>query len=800
VIRAGTGLVEFQTRFPEEYQNIKDAAGGKITRFCKENEDCGLSSSPGDEPLGAYFRCTQFDAEAVRAVVVGVPPPPPPPRTPRLQQKQELEGVNRKFLDNFACLLAKHGELTYNDLVSKHRAQFGDIRLSEVDMEKLLVVHPHIVKDLAVYRYLNAISLEKVLRVRSNGQNEPTGVIRKCLDYCSVLLRFFPFHTNVGKIHSAQFLEYFEQYHGLVMDMGGLRLQGLLTLHPDIEIVETHYCKHRLFTPPALPVTPPVTPIGANTQTNRRSFTPGRHSRTPAREFAATPPPTPTPTPRVREFNWSTCSGHKTIIIVGGTGHGKSTFVNSLSNFIKGNSINEMEVLIPTQFLQPRVLPGHTEQFTELTASTTQACTNYKFESPRNHSASITFIDTPGLGDTRGVEQDEINVKLILDAAETAQASGTLAGFIYVMKGTEVRQNHNMRHIANMLRSFIPDQVLKNLVGVFTYVELESQAARARDIAPFPMKHEFFLDNKAFSVNMAEVGPFDKPIFEFSWERSMIQVGRILATIFDPSFFTGTADFARLRNIRDSLKTKLHSIQTNIVKMENVLEMIETAEQQAEAAGNDALATSNFVSQKQVTHQQVVDDRKMNTLCQSCTYVCHDACGLEGLPAGDRGFTQCFAFRGDTHCRICPSRCSLKNHYHANKKVETVTQTVDEILESVKAQHLAANDRMQVAIGAGRTAAQRRAAVDAEIQSYIADIQTECTRIRGICSGFNLAEELTLTISDLKEKNIALQNVQAKRLGLSVIDSITRVVNAFETCLPVRAQAAAGGRRPRGGP
>jgi len=105
-------------------------------------------------------------------------------------------------------------------------------------------------------------------------------------------------------------------------------------------------------------------------------------------------------------FNWAPHRGHKKILLVGGTGHGKSTFINSLHNYFGSKSLDEIEVVIPTKYLQPRTRgQQHTELGGSATQSQTQDCTEYRFTKPGARDTSITFIDTPGLADTRGLGQ-----------------------------------------------------------------------------------------------------------------------------------------------------------------------------------------------------------------------------------------------------------------------------------------------------------------------------------------------------------------------------------------------------------
>ncbi|EGC33225.1 hypothetical protein DICPUDRAFT_37081, partial [Dictyostelium purpureum] len=53
------------------------------------------------------------------------------------------------------------------------------------------------------------------------------------------------------------------------------------------------------------------------------------------------------------------------------------------------------------------------------TKSKTASCNTYSF---KKDSKTFSFIDTPGLSDTRGVEQDDINIGKIIESAENCSS------------------------------------------------------------------------------------------------------------------------------------------------------------------------------------------------------------------------------------------------------------------------------------------------------------------------------------------------------------------------------------------
>jgi hypothetical protein len=102
-------------------------------------------------------------------------------------------------------------------------------------------------------------------------------------------------------------------------------------------------------------------------------------------------------------FDWGPRRGHKKILIVGGTGHGKSTFINSLHNYFNNCTMDQIEVVIPTAHLRPCGKANHSEAGGSGSESQTQACTNYKFTSPINSNTPGSRSSTPLVWETRVV-------------------------------------------------------------------------------------------------------------------------------------------------------------------------------------------------------------------------------------------------------------------------------------------------------------------------------------------------------------------------------------------------------------
>ena len=215
--------------------------------------------------------------------------------------------------------------------------------------------------------------------------------------------------------------------------------------------------------------------------------------------------------------------------MLGETGVGKSTFINSFANYLHSQSLDEALrkqplCLIPSSFTLPdenfenrEIKFGDLEDDNEVHAigqSATQQCKSFVFPFD---GTRVRLIDTPGLGDTRGVNQDKFNFENILTCIRHFDYVSCIC---ILLKPNNSRLTITFEYCIKQLLSHINKKACSNIVFVFTntratfyrYGEsgpiikklLDDIHEKNKEVKiPFNKETVFCLDNEAFRFLLA---------------------------------------------------------------------------------------------------------------------------------------------------------------------------------------------------------------------------------------------------------------------------------------------------------
>jgi GTPase SAR1 family protein len=252
------------------------------------------------------------------------------------------------------------------------------------------------------------------------------------------------------------------------------------------------------------------------------------------------------------------------ILLLGETGVGKSTFINAFANYLTFNTLQQAEigkpvVLIPVSFLitvgdnfEERIVKfgssdiSNNEDFDHPGQSVTQLCKSYEFHLNGRITKKLRIIDTPGFGDTRGLDQDDRNMQHIL---QYIKGFSHLNAICFLLKPNESRLNISFRSCLAQLFSLLGSNISNNIIFCFTnsrstFYTPGNTAPLLRKVlaslpmtdVPFKKDNTFCFDSESFRYlvaiqNKIRFDHHQKKEYETSWTNSVTEVNRLVRYI-----------------------------------------------------------------------------------------------------------------------------------------------------------------------------------------------------------------------------------------------------------------------------
>ena len=179
----------------------------------------------------------------------------------------------------------------------------------------------------------------------------------------------------------------------------------------------------------------------------------------------------------------------KKIIIMGETGTGKSTLLNSFVNYLAGVELED-----PFRF---RLVLDEETRSSDQSKSQTAEISGYLIENTKlNYGVQIW--DTPGFGDTQGVERDEIIKEQI---NELLKKEDECHAICFVVKANVNRLTDIQKYIIDRVLLFFGKEAEENIFLLATFAD----ANRPEVIGALEKSNFPFSEDRSFAFNNADL-------------------------------------------------------------------------------------------------------------------------------------------------------------------------------------------------------------------------------------------------------------------------------------------------------
>ncbi len=386
------------------------------------------------------------------------------------------------------------------------------------------------------------------------------------------------------------------------------------------------------------------------------------------------------------------------IAVVGRSGSGKSSIINTLTNIFEGRRYDEERVFAITQTLsievedKPKIIElksnihAFKDKQTDLkngnqSESQTQHSNIYSF---RTENCNISLIDTPGIGDTRGFDQDKKNIKSVVEALKASEKFNAIC---LVFKGTDQRVDQSLKYLISQYQSLMTKESQNNIVVCFTFVDnpnnvpakkaLVDGGVISADTPTFNFDNSCLIPLSEYELKTQKSKKKLEDSETNKWESNYFNAQKMILRISKMKAISGTTvlnlylkrDLAYQKANQEIQNIKVLTEEQNNVErqksdLDNIIQKIKQT---------DGHTTCNYkqikVKRKRTVNKKVqktLGTGRKATLCVNHDILCHEDCSLDWIKdQGDISFLNCAAFCGATECLDC--KCNYKYHLHDNK-------------------------------------------------------------------------------------------------------------------------------------
>ncbi|CAD8121112.1 unnamed protein product [Paramecium sonneborni] len=386
--------------------------------------------------------------------------------------------------------------------------------------------------------------------------------------------------------------------------------------------------------------------------------------------------------PQINERN---TAEYKTLIVIGESGSGKTSFLNFLCNYYLGvkSEDNFRFLLIKENLYGKSQAMSQTQDI------------NIYYLRPYDKLVGLKIIDTPGFGDSRGIEQD---MKIAQQIKELFQKKvETVTAICFVVKASQSRSTISQNYILNQMKQYFGLDVKQNIIFIFPFSTAENPLAieslrfqgnesqMANEVSELvnefidksmKTKDEWFfkVDNKAILYNFNSSNEQECQFYKFLWDMSYSSFQKLienkLLRIKDNSLQLTKAVIAKRDNLVLQVQAYKQKLNKNVELQKAIYDEIEKIEKWDEKISN-AKNNIQFYKEKKVKVPISKDESVTN--CNICENTCHYICFIDG-----NNKLYCEAMDDFYNCTICEKKCHYTAHQNDRFRYE-INLEADEI-------------------------------------------------------------------------------------------------------------------------
>ncbi|XP_050953618.1 uncharacterized protein LOC127155457 [Labeo rohita] len=369
---------------------------------------------------------------------------------------------------------------------------------------------------------------------------------------------------------------------------------------------------------------------------------------------------------------------HKTILMVGETGAGKTTLINAMVNYILRIEKNDKVWF--------EITDDNSDEHRSLVQSQTSRITIYDLNL-QDRKIYLTIIDTPGYGDTHDIQNDKEIAMSLLNLSRCNDWVHEIHTVCLAIKATENRLSDRQQYIFDAVQSLFGRDIAENIVLLFTHsclcpknALMAVKEAKVKCAVNDKNQPVFFTFNNCHSEAADQK---DENMENYAWKLSnegMKGLFNFLDNI-KPKTLKMTQNVLQQQK---QLEANIFNLQSRVQEMELKQNELTQTQEALEKNKEDVRNNKNFEYEVEVTYKEKIPiDPKMWRLTKkaTCCTICEENCHYPGCWWAD-DISWCSVMKDD-YCTVCTNKCHYSRHVKEAKiyeaKKEKKTRTYEEL-------------------------------------------------------------------------------------------------------------------------
>ncbi|KAK2917139.1 hypothetical protein Q8A67_001513 [Cirrhinus molitorella] len=382
-------------------------------------------------------------------------------------------------------------------------------------------------------------------------------------------------------------------------------------------------------------------------------------------------------------FGKNNTKENKTIMMIGATGAGKTTLINSMINYILG-------VQWEDDFRFVLIDEGKQKSQAE---SQTSEITAYQINHMNGFRIpySLIIVDTPGFGDTRGISQDQKITKQIQEFFSARGGINRIDAVCFVVQASLARLTDKEKYFDSILSIFGKD-IAQNIIVLVTFADentppvLEaikvSEVPCSTDESGEPL-HFKFNNSAVFATNNKSADDEESDCENFDqmfWKMGFSSMKKFFTSLN----MMKTQSLCLTQEVlkeRQQLEVFLEGLQPQINAGLTKLDEIKKTRAALQQHKAEMDANKDYEYEFEVTVLKQIENNTGYYLfnCQKCYFTCYDKC----VYANDSDIYKCKVIK-DGKCTVCPGKCVWNVHFNQKYKWDYVKEKRKETYHELK--------------------------------------------------------------------------------------------------------------------